>query len=265
MPSLFHLTSSSSSAAHPEAVANATAFWASEALKQRSHQQSNQHQYPPPGPADAYLDDATALSSSGTPGLASSLVSKVLPTVCPSCRRDYADNLVGKSFEEQMCLPAVDVVYTWVNGSDERLQADLAYWKAKVLGDGDGVPINETLAALQNVTDVLTNITLMMNLTQVNKTSDDEAAAASANRYRDNEELRYSLRSLWRYAPWVRHVYIVTNGQVPHWLNTEHPKLTIVQHKDIFVNQSHLPVFASPAIESHLHRIKVRLNHILYQ
>jgi hypothetical protein len=28
------------------------------------------------------------------------------------------------------------------------------------------------------------------------------------------DELRYSLRSLEKYAPWVRHVYLVTNGQV---------------------------------------------------
>jgi len=34
----------------------------------------------------------------------------------------------------------------------------------------------------------------------------------SSNRFRDNEELRFSLRSLERRAPWIRNVYIVTNG-----------------------------------------------------
>jgi len=38
------------------------------------------------------------------------------------------------------------------------------------------------------------------------------------------------------------------------WLNTEHPRLTVVPHRDIFVNESHLPTFSSPAIEVHLHR-----------
>ncbi|XP_064634376.1 N-acetylglucosamine-1-phosphotransferase subunits alpha/beta-like [Lineus longissimus] len=77
----------------------------------------------------------------------------------------------------------------------------------------------------------------------------------AAHRFADNEELRYSLRSIEKNAPWVRHIFIVTNGQIPSWLNLDHPRLTLVTHNDIFVNKSHLPNFASPAIESHLHRI----------
>ena len=53
----------------------------------------------------------------------------------------------------------------------------------------------------------------------------------SASRFEDNEELRYSLRSIERFAPWVRHVYIVTNGQIPYWLNLENPRITIVTHQ----------------------------------
>jgi hypothetical protein len=34
----------------------------------------------------------------------------------------------------------------------------------------------------------------------------------SSNRFRDNDELRFSLRSLERRAPWIRNVFIVTNG-----------------------------------------------------
>lgn len=79
--------------------------------------------------------------------------------------------------------------------------------------------------------------------------------ASTANRFRDNEELRFSLRSLDKYAPWVRHIYIVTDNQVPSWLDLSHPRLTVVPHTDIFPNRSHLPTFSSPAIESHLHRI----------
>ncbi|KAJ8299664.1 hypothetical protein KUTeg_023724 [Tegillarca granosa] len=77
----------------------------------------------------------------------------------------------------------------------------------------------------------------------------------SASRFEDNEELRYSLRSVEKYAPWVRHIYIITNGQIPHWLNLESPRVTIVTHSDLFLNKSHLPTFSSPAIESHIHRI----------
>jgi len=77
----------------------------------------------------------------------------------------------------------------------------------------------------------------------------------SASRFEDNDELRYSLRSVEKHAPWVRHVFIVTNGQIPSWLNLDDERVTVVSHSDIFVNKSHLPTFSSPAIESHLHRI----------
>jgi UDP-N-acetylglucosamine-lysosomal-enzyme len=77
----------------------------------------------------------------------------------------------------------------------------------------------------------------------------------SDNRYRDSEELRYSLRSLVRFAPWIRHIYLVTDNQIPYWLDLSHPRLTVVPHSDIFPNKSHLPVFSSPAIEAHIHRI----------
>jgi UDP-N-acetylglucosamine-lysosomal-enzyme len=48
----------------------------------------------------------------------------------------------------------------------------------------------------------------------------------------------------------------VTNGQIPSWLDLDHPRITVVPHEDIFLNQSHLPTFSSPAIETHIHRIK---------
>jgi len=84
------------------------------------------------------------------------------------------------------------------------------------------------------------------------------------NRFQDNDELKYSLRSLEKYANWIRNVYLVTNGQVPNWLNTSNPRLRLVKHEDIFLNKSHLPTFSSPAIESHLHRIKGLSNKFIY-
>ncbi|XP_076320133.1 N-acetylglucosamine-1-phosphotransferase subunits alpha/beta-like isoform X2 [Tachypleus tridentatus] len=77
----------------------------------------------------------------------------------------------------------------------------------------------------------------------------------SASRFTDNEELRYSLRSLEKNAPWIRQVYIITNGQIPYWLNLDNPRISVVTHEEIFPNKSHLPSYSSPAIETHLHRI----------
>ena len=36
-------------------------------------------------------------------------------------------------------------------------------------------------------------------------------------RYQQNDELKYSLRSVEKYAPWVNHIYIITNRQRPAW------------------------------------------------
>jgi len=74
----------------------------------------------------------------------------------------------------------------------------------------------------------------------------------------DNGELRYSLRSVETFAPWVRNIYIVTNGQVPAWLNVNHPRIKIIKHEDIFPNKEDLPTFryrrdsgARPARSAH--------------
>ncbi|KAK7886110.1 hypothetical protein WMY93_025731 [Mugilogobius chulae] len=94
---------------------------------------------------------------------------------------------------------------------------------------------------------------LFWDLTAISQSKQDEDVSAS--RFEDNEELRYSLRSVEKHAPWVRHIFIVTNGQIPSWLNLDNPRVTVVTHQDIFLNHSHLPTFSSPAIETHIHRI----------
>ena len=93
---------------------------------------------------------------------------------------------------------------------------------------------------------------------------DPFAEDVAENRFFDNDELKYSLRSLEKYMPWIRNVYLVTNGQIPHWLNMSHPKIRLVTHEQIFANKSHLPTFSSPAIESHLHRIKGLSKRFIY-
>ncbi|KAG8138257.1 hypothetical protein E2320_004164 [Naja naja] len=95
---------------------------------------------------------------------------------------------------------------------------------------------------------------LLWDLSAISQSKQDEDISPS--RFEDNEELRYSLRSIERHAPWVRHIFIITNGQIPSWLNLDNPRVSIVTHQDIFQNVSHLPTFSSPAIESHIHRIK---------
>ncbi|MEO3766843.1 stealth family protein [Streptomyces sp. B5E4] len=118
----------------------------------------------------------------------------------------------------------VDAVYTWVDGDDPA-------WRRRRAAAG-GVPYH--------------------------------AEAANDARYLNRDELRYSLRSLHLYAPWIRHVYLVTDDQAPDWLDTAHPHLTVVDHRDIFTDPGVLPTFNSHAIESQLHHIDGLAEHFLY-
>lgn len=108
----------------------------------------------------------------------------------------------------QICT-AVDVVYTWVNGTDPKHRKSMKEY-GKVWDGG----------------------------------------------YREYGVLKYSIRTVEKFMPWVRNIVIVTNGQVPSWANTSSPRLRIVTHKDIFPHPGEdLPTFNSNAIEAHLHNI----------
>lgn len=74
-------------------------------------------------------------------------------------------------------------------------------------------------------------------------------------RYRDWDNLKYWFRAVEKYAPWVNKIYFITWGHIPQWLNTENPKLHIVNHKD-YIPKEYLPTFSSHTIELNIHRIK---------
>ncbi|MBR6159158.1 MAG: Stealth CR1 domain-containing protein, partial [Lachnospiraceae bacterium] len=73
-------------------------------------------------------------------------------------------------------------------------------------------------------------------------------------RYRDWELLRYWFRGVENCAPWVNKIHFVTCGHLPDWLDTGHPKLNIVNHKD-YIPEQYLPTFSCRPIELNLHRI----------
>jgi hypothetical protein len=88
--------------------------------------------------------------------------------------------------------------------------------------------------------------------------------AVNRSRYENRDELRYSLRSLWANAGWIEHVWLVTDGQVPDWLAEDHPRLTVVDHRDVFGDPEALPTFNSHAIEAQLHHIDGLSEQFLY-
>lgn len=82
-------------------------------------------------------------------------------------------------------------------------------------------------------------------------------------RYRQVDELKYALRSVQQFAPWVHHIFIVTDSDKPDWL-TEHPQVTLVRSEEFFADPSVLPTHNSHAVESQLHRIPGLAEHFLY-
>ncbi|MCB0416534.1 MAG: Stealth CR1 domain-containing protein [Bdellovibrionaceae bacterium] len=86
-------------------------------------------------------------------------------------------------------------------------------------------------------------------------TGRDGNSAEFVARYRESDELRYALRSLQKYAPWLGRIFLVHDDvQRPPWLVKEHEKLKLIPHSS-FIPAEFLPTFSSYAIESFVHRI----------
>ncbi|WP_167140432.1 stealth family protein [Diaminobutyricimonas sp. TR449] len=118
----------------------------------------------------------------------------------------------------------IDLVFSWVDGSSEEFQRARAKRMASyVVGDGD----------------------------------DSEA------RFRQIDELKYALRSVNMYAPWIRRIFIATDSPTPSWLD-EHPRVTVVRSEEFFQNPDALPTHNSHAVESQLHHIPGLAEHFLY-
>jgi hypothetical protein len=118
----------------------------------------------------------------------------------------------------------IDMVFSWVDGSsDEFLRERAKRMQSYVVGEGD----------------------------------DSEA------RYRQIDELKYALRSVYLFAPWVRRIFIATDSPAPAWL-AEHPRVRIVRSEEFFADPEALPTHNSHAVESQLHRIEGLAEHFLY-
>lgn len=117
----------------------------------------------------------------------------------------------------------VDLVYLWVNGNDPEWIAKRNTYIGKPTG------------------------------TQEN----------CKGRFVENGELKYSLRSVEKYAPWIRKIFIVTDNQVPEWLDTANPKVQIVDHKEIIPAEC-LPCFNSSLLEHFLCDIPGLSEYFLY-
>ena len=119
-------------------------------------------------------------------------------------------------------IHSIDLVYLWVDGNNPE-------WLAKRAAFLDGKTDNS-----------LTN----------------------SRSYLNNDELKYSLRSVERYAPWIRNIFILSDNQKPKWLDISNPKIKIIDQNDILPNKS-LPCFNSNVLEHFLYKIPNLSEHFL--
>jgi Stealth protein CR2, conserved region 2/Stealth protein CR1, conserved region 1 len=128
---------------------------------------------------------------------------------------------------------AVDAVVAWVDGGDPKHRAK----RNRYLADSSG-------------------------------NREPERVASNERRFSDNDEIRYCLRSIRNYAPWVRTIWLVTDDQVPAAIDrqrAEQENVRIVDHREIFRGYEQLlPTFNSYAIETMLWRIDGLADRFLY-
>lgn len=137
--------------------------------------------------------------------------------------------LINSQLELYRRLPNdlnIDVVFTWVDGSDFLWRQRLEKMKREI----DSLSIG--------------------------------AYAADDARFENHEELRYSLMSVNRYLPWVNNIYIVTDQQCPEWIGID-ARIKIIDHRDI-IDSKYLPTFNSHVIEANIHKIPGLSEHFIY-
>ncbi|KAG0368369.1 Xanthine phosphoribosyltransferase 1 [Mortierella sp. AD032] len=180
----------------------------------------------------------------------------------------------ARSREEEVARP-FDIVYTWVNGTDPLLRQVKERYKET----------SPLFLYFKNSSNLVPPSKYHNRLSPnheppvVGNRSGDQ----TIHRFRDNNELKYSLRSIAQYVPkdMVNRIHILTTevpdtndrnaasdsagqeqehklvGQVPHWLdlNKVGDKIRLVKHREIFDDASVLPSFNSLSIESQMHHI----------
>ncbi len=127
----------------------------------------------------------------------------------------------------------VDAVITWVNGNDPVHKKKIENY-------------------LKNNTTSFDKKSIKMRFGQVN-------------------EIEFTVKSILKYAKFVRNIYIVTDNQVPDFLKgneksgKEFSSVFIVDHKTIFEGYNqYLPTFNSRSIETQLSKIPNLAEHFIY-
>ncbi len=133
------------------------------------------------------------------------------------------EEFINQALENKL---EIDVVYTWVDDTDSKWKNSFKKTKAATCEEKFGLH------------------------------------ALDSARFANNDELRYSVESVKKNMPWVRHIYVVTDMQRPTWVTSD-SDIKIIDHKDI-ISSKYLPTFNSHVIEACLHNIPGLSENFIY-
>jgi hypothetical protein len=81
-----------------------------------------------------------------------------------------------------------------------------------------------------------------------------------------NYELKYSLRSIDKFAPWINKIYLLVDAPkiYPTWIDQNNDKIILVDTTETFPDKKYLPNSNSNAIETTITRIPNLSEHYIY-
>lgn len=90
-----------------------------------------------------------------------------------------------------------------------------------------------------------------------------------STRYDQVDEIKFTIDSILKFAPYIRNIYIITDNQTPSFLinNNEdtYKKVSIIDHSIIFSGyEEFLPTFNCRPIETSIYRIPNLAEHFIY-
>lgn len=128
----------------------------------------------------------------------------------------------------------IDAIITWVNGDDPAHQHKRGTFAEERITDSESLLL----------------------------TGNDET------RFLDNGEIRFTILSIRKFAPWVRTIHIITDNQIPVFLTDEvrdRLGVNIVDHTELFDGYEWaLPTFNSRTLETAIWRIRGLAPYFIY-
>lgn len=89
-------------------------------------------------------------------------------------------------------------------------------------------------------------------------------------RYDQVNEIKFTINSILKFAPYIRTIFIITDNQTPYFLEhkenkNQYDKIKVIDHSVIFNGyEEHLPTFNCRPIETAMHRIPELAEHFIY-